>query len=279
MTEHEEGQALSDPALSATTHVVTSRSRSLVVDGEVVEPMAADEARRLDQRIRLMAADIGEKFGKLRDLVEQARAGHIHVALGYKSWPAYVADAVAGSVQQKLAAADRAAVVELLADVGMSARGIAQATGVGKSTVARDLSQVSQSGTPGPAPVPSKKIAQRRDWWAGEMSKKRAEQVDTAPSLAPVIGLDGKRYPRPAPKPPAPRRRSPLPDAFRGATYELGRPPNESAGSLMMTASTPTATASPTAISVTSTAFISRSARSSISLQASPRLMTAPARR
>lgn len=212
---------------SPETTAATADGRESTADVEVLTPLTEEQARRLDRRIRLMADAVVTNVGKLRRLVAEAQAGHVHLTLGYQSWPAYVADAVGGSVQ--VAGDARRDVVELLAGAGMSVRGIAQATGVGKSTVARDLSQVSRSGTPGgpalPEPtVPSKKIARRREWPAGEMAKMQAEQADTAPSsLAPVTGLDGKTYtkPQPRPKPAAPRRRTPLPDAFRSATYEL----------------------------------------------------------
>jgi hypothetical protein len=138
---------------------------------EVVAPLDVAAATRLDKRIRLMAATVRENLIKIADLVEEAKAGQVHVALGFASWTAYLADALGG--QLELGTDDRRAVVELLAGEGMSNRAIATAVGVTEGTVRND--------------------------------KVRS---DCAPE--PVTGLDGKTYakkpkkkpvPQPAPQP------------------------------------------------------------------------------
>ena len=45
-------------------------------------------AERLDKRIRLLVGSINDNLAKLYELVEEAKHGQVHVALGYPSWPA-----------------------------------------------------------------------------------------------------------------------------------------------------------------------------------------------
>lgn len=130
-------------------------------------------ATRLDTRIRLMAGTVRDNLIKLGELVDEAKTGQIHVALGFASWTAYLADALGG--QLELTTESRRAVVELLAGEGMSQRAIATAVGVSQKTVDRDLDHVSHGDSPEPAASPE-----------------------------PVTGLDGKTYtpkPKPDPKP------------------------------------------------------------------------------
>ena len=98
-------------------------------------------ATRLDTRIRLMAGTVRDNLIKLGELVDEAKTGQIHVALGFASWTAYLADALGG--QLDLDTGSRRAVVELLAGEGMSQRAIATAVGVSQKTVDRDLDHVS----------------------------------------------------------------------------------------------------------------------------------------
>lgn len=127
---------------------------------EVVAPLDITAAGLLDGRIRRMAGTIRESWNTLVALVDMAKAGDIHVALGFPSWTAYLADALGG--QLDLGTDTRRAVVELLAGEGMSQRAIAQAVGVSQKTVDRDLDHVSQ--------------------------------IDSPAEPAPVTGLDGKTY-------------------------------------------------------------------------------------
>jgi hypothetical protein len=133
---------------------------------EVIAPLDRDAAVRLDKRIRLMADTARDNLAKIAMLVDEAKAGQIHEALGFPSWTAYLADALGG--QLELSTDTRRAVVELMAGEGMSQRAIAAAVGVSQKTVDRDLDKVSHGDSPEPAPV---------------------------------TGLDGKTYTPPAPKP------------------------------------------------------------------------------
>jgi hypothetical protein len=115
------------------------------VDAEIVEPQLLNktEAKRLDKKIRT-AADKTVKsnqrtlelFDELKGLVAEAKTGEIHKALGLKSWPAYLADAVHITVAAR---DDRKAVTQWLSGEGMSQRAIGAMLGVGFGTVNRDL--------------------------------------------------------------------------------------------------------------------------------------------
>ncbi len=144
------------------------------------------EARRLTTRIKLIFGSMLDQHDKLVDLVEEAKATSAHVALGYRSWPAYVS-AEFGELQARLGIEDRRVLVGALTATGLPTRTIAEVAGVDHSTVVRDQKQVVQDAPP----------------------------VDRR-----VAGRDGKTYTavQPERKPP---RRSPLPDSYRRATWEL----------------------------------------------------------
>ena len=103
--------------------------------------LTADEARRLTERIRLTAHTFAESRTKLIELVEEAKAGNAHAALGYASWTAYLSD-VLGDEPLRLARDDRKELVGILAAEGMSTRAIAPIVGATHMTVQRDLSPV-----------------------------------------------------------------------------------------------------------------------------------------
>jgi hypothetical protein len=94
--------------------------------------------------------------------IRQAYEDRAWIALGYDSWALMCQQEFGGALQ--LPSGKRREVIKELAGAGMSSRAIAGAVGDSKSNVHR---QVSQGGTP----------------------------------EAKVIGLDGKRYTPPAPKP------------------------------------------------------------------------------
>jgi len=205
---------------------------------------AGDAGRRRD-RIKLLLSAMTTTTEKIADLLDAAQAEQDHVALGYASWPAYVAgefaDALAG-----LSTAARRPAVAALAEGGLSSRAIAEIAGVDQSTVVRDR-QVMQNASPGEAgPVRSAKLEQRREFFDSDEEMRAAEAMadasdeDFEAALTAareqddlsrgnvvanlpekrVTGRDGKRYPavQPERKPP---RRSPLPDAYRSAMWEL----------------------------------------------------------
>lgn len=147
---------------------------------EVVgKPMDIGDAQRLDKRIRLMTGTLRANVHKIVELVEEAKKGQIHIALGFASWTSYLADTLAGQLELNTDA--RRAVVELLAGGGMSQRAIAQAVGVSEITVRRDEAQVRHD------------VAPELDFSIGD--------TDAAST---ITGLDGKTYvpPRTRRKPP-----------------------------------------------------------------------------
>lgn len=185
------------------------------------------DAERLDRRIRLMANSISESLSKMYELVEQAKAGQIHVALGYASWTAYVADAC--KIDIKIDRDQRRELVGWLSDEGMSQRSIAQTLGVSKNTVTADLSQI---GTPDeeivstyfsdaaeaadvmamadvPAQVFENVLAEARA--EGDLSRENVSNKCRA-AQQKSTGPDGKQYPRHRQQQP---RRQPLIDDFR----------------------------------------------------------------
>lgn len=137
---------------------------------EVVQHMSADDARRLTERIRITAHNYAEARDKLVALVQEAKDGNAHEALGYESWTAYLSETL-GAEPMRLARDDRQDMVRVLSAEGMSTRAIASVVGVDQKTVSND------------------RRAQRE----------REEFSSPAPA-APVTGLDGKTYTRPEPK-------------------------------------------------------------------------------
>lgn len=155
--------------------------------------MDADTARRLTERIRIAAVNYSEAKEKLLRLVSEAKDGSAHVALGYASWTAYLAD-VMSEEPLRLARDERREVVQLLSDEGMSTRAIAPVFGVHHDTVAEDRKAGVGNPTPDPAP--------------------RVPNATSAPSLAPapsITGMDGKEYSRPEPREP-PKHKEPSPE-------------------------------------------------------------------
>ncbi len=155
--------------------------------------MSEHDARKLTERIRVTAHNYTEAKAKLLELVQQAKDGGAHVALGYKSWTAYLAE-VLGDEPLRLARDDRQEMVKVLSAEGMSTRAIAPIVGANHNTVARDLIGVSNE-TPEPP--------------------------------ASVQGIDGKTYTRPEPQPaptepPKPKRR-PITDQSSEAGWELAK--------------------------------------------------------
>ena len=66
---------------------------------EVLVPLNDNKATLLDERIRRMADTAFGNLETVGHLLDEARDGQIHVTLGFKSWPAYVADALGGRME------------------------------------------------------------------------------------------------------------------------------------------------------------------------------------
>lgn len=179
---------------------------------EVLVPLKVEDAERLDRRIRLMAQTTRDNFEKVGRLLDEAKRGQVHEALGFKSWTAYVADALGGQIQ--LSGESRQAMVQVLAGEGMSVRAIAAATGVSKSTVSNDLAaQVSNHRTP-----------------ESDSADSGVQPLDTSSEPpAAITGMDGKTYtkpkrkprPTPEPEPETVERKVQIPTAYRDTLKEL----------------------------------------------------------
>jgi hypothetical protein len=99
--------------------------------GELASHLTSDEARSLTDRIKSAVEDIWQ-------LIREAYTERAWSVLGYDSWDAYCS-AEFGTSRLRLPREDRSGVVGSLREAGLSTRAIASATGLGESTVRRDL--------------------------------------------------------------------------------------------------------------------------------------------
>ena len=182
-----------------------------------VEPVRdIDAARRRAERIRIKARNITEQYADLRALVDEAERCEDHLALGYPSWTAYIAD-LFGDEPLRLPRDARIPMSNMLAEKGMSTRAIGSMLGVHHDTVATDL----RAGVGNPTPVPESAEPERIDRETGEVIapqtptteraapsgdmvppevEQRPTFGDDSPAPRSVVGLDGKTYTRPEPK-------------------------------------------------------------------------------
>lgn len=169
--------------------------------------MSVRDAERLTERIRYMAMSVRDGVEKLQQLVSEAQQGQAHVALGYASWTAYIAEVMGDEPLQLRNREERREVVSWLAGQGMSTRAIAPVIGVDQKTVSNDLRAPREEVSSPPTPA--------------EPTFDPTPSWDPTPSTGQITGMDGKTYTRPEPKEaPAPRRR-PLTDQFFDAAYDL----------------------------------------------------------
>ena len=68
--------------------------------------LSVDEATRITTKIKLRLETIADNVDAVIPLVEQAKAGDVHVALNFPSWPAYVKETF-GGVLHRLSREDR----------------------------------------------------------------------------------------------------------------------------------------------------------------------------
>ena len=198
--------------------------------------MDVASARRLTERIRLNVVSVRDGVEKLQALLEEAKEGNVHVALGYPSWTAYIAE-VMGDEPLRLSRDDRREIVHYLTGEGMSTRAIGQALGVDQKTVVNDRRSGEEISSPEPSyssALPTADVfdpeVDDTEFVADEVEH---EDDDPEPPAAPpppapaprptVTGLDGKSYTPPAPRAPAEPKRRALTDAFFDAVYDLGK--------------------------------------------------------
>ena len=182
-----------------------------------------DGARRLTERIRLTAVGVGEGIDKLKLLVTQAKESRAHIALGYASWQAYLAD-VLGETPLRLERDVRKELSAELSEQGMSTRAIAPIVGVAFKTVARDIESPVSNDTPARVDRFDRDVAEAEaatsppitaDQFTGEIID--AEIVEPKPARV-IEGLDGKTYTATPMRTP---QRKPLTDAARDIGWEL----------------------------------------------------------
>jgi len=125
-----------DPG-SVSENAAGGRLKETVADRSVT---TLDEAaaRRLTERIRLLASSLAEQVDKIIGLIVEARTGRADAALGYQSWTAYVETEFADALP-RLVRSQRRDVVAQLTARGMSTRAIAPVVRSSQGTVARDL--------------------------------------------------------------------------------------------------------------------------------------------
>lgn len=108
--------------------------------------LEVESARRLTERIRLIAQNVADNVTKLRELVQEAKDSEVHRALGFSSWTAYIQD-VFGDEPLRLARDVRRELVAELSAQGMSTRAIAPILGVDHKTVHNDIVRTVESST------------------------------------------------------------------------------------------------------------------------------------
>jgi hypothetical protein len=116
------------------------------VEGELLpspEPLSESKAKALDKRIRTANGKVGDGIGTLFELLAEAQAGQIDVALGYDSWSAYLDDAVTVIPANR---GQRKALVSTMTGMGVSERIVANVLGTSQATVSRDLAEASDAG-------------------------------------------------------------------------------------------------------------------------------------
>ena len=173
-------EAILEPEQPAAT-VVPNKTVAKVetIDAEVVEetkPMTKTAAKALDKKIKAAANTAVSAWDALLALLAEAQAGHIHTALGLRSWTEYLETITLPPMLKN----ERDAALEKLAEEGVPSRTAAKMTGVSPST------------------------AQRK---AREVAAKAEKAGATKPAV--VTSVDGKKRPaakKPAAKKPAAER-------------------------------------------------------------------------
>jgi transposase len=143
----------------------------VVIDAEIVSVLDRPAAEELDGDIRVLVRCTNDTLTMLHALVEKAKRGEIHRALGLPSWTAYLSEVFSGGGPLQVKGDARRELVSYLSGEGMSQRAIAEVVGVDQKTVSNDLRPREENSSP--------------------------ELGQTQPPK-PTTGLDGKEYqPRP----------------------------------------------------------------------------------
>ncbi len=187
------------------------------------------EATRLTTRIHLLLGPHLDQRDKLVSMVTEAREGDAHLALGYRSWTAYVSEQF-GDLLPRLARTERLPFVELMAEEGMSTRAIAAVVHTSHQTVANDLNSAGvKTLTPDDSEIVDAAIVEGVEddfFFTNEQFETALADAKAGDDLCrekaarkQITGRDGKTYTAQVPR--APRRRRPLPEAYRDTSYAL----------------------------------------------------------
>lgn len=204
-------------------------SLHVIETGEVVEEMTRVEAERITSRIADKLDSIADNLEQVLPLIGEALTRKAWDALDYASPTDYVSARFAGALTRLPVEVRRPVVAELSA-AGMSTRAIAPVIGASNFTVSKDLqaSRVSSPNTLNPEqsepPAPLTDEPGQIVKLTGSNSVVNPGQE--LPRSENIIGMDGKEYKRPEPKP-EPTEQAPRPDSltkqFSGAASELNR--------------------------------------------------------
>lgn len=187
-------------------------SLQIIETGEVIEPMSKVEAERITARIADKLDGIADNLEQVMPMIGEALTRQAWKALEYASPTAYVSERFSSALQRLTPEVRRPIVGELSA-AGMSTRAIAPIVGVTHKTVVKDMQVVPEVPPASPA---------------------EPETEHGLPTTDRIVGMDGKTYQRPAvdsqtgevldvtPEPARPRR-TPLPEQFFNASYDLCR--------------------------------------------------------
>lgn len=182
--------------------------------GEIIDTIDADEARRLTDAAQHEFRSSREHFDRAWSLIEQAVEGGGHVALGYRS-PGDYLHAEFDGVLSGLDVTERRVAVRTMTDWGLSTRAIAPVIGVSHVQVTKDRHAGGNPVTTSPknpAAEPTSTVSSESTSVADTQQEPEGGSTDaaakpvtdgTAPAAPPppIVGIDGKTYARPTPKP------------------------------------------------------------------------------
>jgi hypothetical protein len=216
----------------------------VVETGVVVERMTEEEASSITTRISVKLDAIADNYESVMPLIREALTREAHIALGYASPGAYVADRF-GNALSRLGADLRRDVVRELSEAGLSTRAIAAVVSVSQPMVVKDRQRGDNSVITSPAPTarepfevdefaatepePAADVTEPEAFdqkIADELARSEGARIDRpAPAVelvpAPkVTGNDGKTYPANSGRTPS---RKALPDAFWRATHKMSK--------------------------------------------------------
>lgn len=136
--------------MTTTTEVAVIEPDEYEEELAVTEQLSKAAAKALDKKVRATNDRIVNGISKVRgdfdsllSLLDEAANGEIHVALGLKSWTAWLSDAVQFQPSDVL---ERKELVALMAGKGLSTGAVSKVLGISKATAARDAKEAGVSG-------------------------------------------------------------------------------------------------------------------------------------